>query len=80
MDGDGPLPLKKPKRPAAPRSLVNYLKGREVGARGRARLPGFDGELRGFAVRKLPELLRERELPLGMRILLKAEQSKLTND
>uniref|UniRef100_A0A8C6CZP3 DDB1 and CUL4 associated factor 12 like 2 n=1 Tax=Moschus moschiferus TaxID=68415 RepID=A0A8C6CZP3_MOSMO len=65
VDADGPLPPKKPKRPAARRSLVDYLKGREVAARVRAGLPGFDGELRGFAVRKLPELLRERELSLG---------------
>ncbi|KAB0372336.1 DDB1- and CUL4-associated factor 12-like protein 2 [Muntiacus reevesi] len=65
VDGHGPLPLKKPRRPAAQRSLVNYLKGREVGAPGRAGFPGFDSELRGLAVRKLPELLRERELSLG---------------
>lgn len=64
-DGDGPLLPKKPKRPAARRSLLHYLKGREVGARGRAGLPGFEGELRGYAVQKLPELLRERELALG---------------
>ncbi|KAF5919838.1 hypothetical protein HPG69_004293 [Diceros bicornis minor] len=64
-DGEGPLLLKRQKRPAARRSLVRYLKGREVGARGRAGLPGFEGELRSYAVRKLPELLRERELALG---------------
>ncbi|XP_031301001.2 DDB1- and CUL4-associated factor 12-like protein 2 [Camelus dromedarius] len=64
-DGDGPLPPKRQKRPAARRSLLHYLKGREVGARGRAGLPGFEGELRGYAVQKLPELLRERELALG---------------
>ncbi|XP_036696806.1 DDB1- and CUL4-associated factor 12-like protein 2 [Balaenoptera musculus] len=64
-DGEGPLPPKKPKRPAARRSLLHYLKGREVGARGRAGLPGLEGELRGYAVQKLPELLRERELALG---------------
>ncbi|XP_069320038.1 DDB1- and CUL4-associated factor 12-like protein 2 [Eulemur rufifrons] len=64
-DGEGPLPPKKQKRPATRRSLVHYLKGREVGARGRAGLPGFQGELRGYTVRRLPELLTERELALG---------------
>ncbi|KAI4554777.1 DDB1- and CUL4-associated factor 12-like protein 2 [Ovis aries] len=65
VHADGPQPPKKPKRMVLRRSLVNYLKGREVGAQGRAGLSGFDGELCGFAVRKLPELLRERELSLG---------------
>nr|XP_044620159.1 LOW QUALITY PROTEIN: DDB1- and CUL4-associated factor 12-like protein 2 [Equus asinus] len=62
---EGPLLLKKQRRPATRRSLVPYLKGREVGARGCAGLLGFEGELRGYAVQKLPELLRERELALG---------------
>ncbi|XP_045393904.1 DDB1- and CUL4-associated factor 12-like protein 2 [Lemur catta] len=64
-DAEGPLPPKKQKRQATRRSLVHYLKGREVGARGRAGLPGFEGELRGYTVRRLPVLLTERELPLG---------------
>ncbi|XP_008159037.2 DDB1- and CUL4-associated factor 12-like protein 2 [Eptesicus fuscus] len=64
--GEGPLLLpKKQKRPATRRSLVPYLMSREVGARGRAGFPGFEGRLRGYAVQKLPELLRERELALG---------------
>ena len=65
VHADGPQPPKKPKRTVVRRSLVDYLKGREVGARGRAGLSGFDSELHGLAVRKLPELLRERELSLG---------------
>ncbi|XP_032738270.1 DDB1- and CUL4-associated factor 12-like protein 2 [Lontra canadensis] len=64
-DAEGPLLPKKQKRPATRRSLVHYLKGREVGAWGGAGLSGSDGELRGCAVQKLPELLRERELTLG---------------
>ncbi|XP_012520297.1 PREDICTED: DDB1- and CUL4-associated factor 12-like protein 2 [Propithecus coquereli] len=64
-DGEGPLPPKKQKRPATRRSLVRYLKGREVGARGRAGPLGFEGELRGYAARRLPELLTERQLALG---------------
>ncbi|XP_012520296.1 PREDICTED: DDB1- and CUL4-associated factor 12-like protein 2 [Propithecus coquereli] len=64
-DGEGPLLPKKQKRPATRRSLVRYLKGREVGARGRAGLLGFEGELRGYTVRRLPELLTERQLALG---------------
>uniref|UniRef100_A0A8B9X2T6 DDB1- and CUL4-associated factor 12 beta-propeller domain-containing protein n=1 Tax=Bos mutus grunniens TaxID=30521 RepID=A0A8B9X2T6_BOSMU len=55
---NGPQPPKKPKRMVVRRSLVDYLRGREVGAPGRAGLSGFDSELHGFAVRKLPELLR----------------------
>ncbi|CAD7681480.1 unnamed protein product [Nyctereutes procyonoides] len=47
------------RRRATRRSLVHYLKGREVGARGGAGLSGSEGELRGYAVQKLPELLRE---------------------
>ena len=65
VHADGPQPPKKPKRMVVRRSLVDYLRGREVGAPGRAGLSGFDSELHGFAVRKLPELLRERELSLG---------------
>lgn len=64
-DGEGSLLPKKQKRQAARPSLVHYLKGREVGARGCAGLRSFEGELRGYAVQKLPELLRERELVLG---------------
>ena len=60
VHADGPQPPKKPKRMVVRRSLVDYLKGREVGARGRAGLSGFDSELHGLAVRKLPELLQER--------------------
>ncbi|KAG8509974.1 DDB1- and CUL4-associated factor 12-like protein 2 [Galemys pyrenaicus] len=63
-DGEGP-PQPRKRRPEACRSLVHYLRGREVGARGPAGLPGFEGQLRGYAVRKLPELLAERELTLG---------------
>ncbi|XP_036161981.1 DDB1- and CUL4-associated factor 12-like protein 2 [Myotis myotis] len=64
--GGGPLLLpKKRKRPVTRRSLVPYLMGREVGARGRAGFGSFEGRLRGYAVHKLPELLRERELALG---------------
>ncbi|CAD7681478.1 unnamed protein product [Nyctereutes procyonoides] len=59
-----PLPRMQRRR-ATRRSLVHYLKGREVGARGGAGLSGSEGELRGYAVQKLPELLRERELALG---------------
>uniref|UniRef100_A0A8I3QDD1 DDB1- and CUL4-associated factor 12 beta-propeller domain-containing protein n=1 Tax=Canis lupus familiaris TaxID=9615 RepID=A0A8I3QDD1_CANLF len=62
---EGPLLRKKQRRRATRRSLVQYLKGREVGARGGAGLRGSEGELRGYAVQKLPELLRERELALG---------------
>ncbi|XP_054432925.1 DDB1- and CUL4-associated factor 12-like protein 2 [Pteronotus mesoamericanus] len=64
-DGEGPWQPKRHKRSAMQRSLVHYLKGREVSAQGRAGLPGFEGELRGYAVQKLPGLLRERELALG---------------
>ncbi|KAI5942427.1 DDB1- and CUL4-associated factor 12-like protein 2 [Manis javanica] len=61
-DGGGPLP--KQKRRAARSSLVHYLKDREVGAGGAGRAV-FEGQLRAYAVQKLPELLRERELALG---------------
>ncbi|XP_007537082.1 DDB1- and CUL4-associated factor 12-like protein 2 [Erinaceus europaeus] len=64
-DREGPLLPKKQRRPTPRRSLVHYLKGREVGVRGCAGLPGIEGELRGYAVHRLPELLRERELALG---------------
>ncbi|KAM7044481.1 LOW QUALITY PROTEIN: DDB1- and CUL4-associated factor 12-like protein 2 [Molossus nigricans] len=64
-DGEGPLLPKKQKRLATQLSLVPYLKGREVSSRGHTGLPGFQGELRGYAVQKLPELLRERALALG---------------
>ncbi|KAM9181347.1 DDB1- and CUL4-associated factor 12-like protein 2 [Dugong dugon] len=63
--GEGLLLPKKQKRPAARRSLLRYLKGREVGARGCAGPRGFEGELRAYAVHKLPALLTERELALG---------------
>ncbi|KAK2496193.1 hypothetical protein MC885_009814 [Smutsia gigantea] len=63
-DGEEPLVPKKQKLRAARCSLVHYLKGREVGA-GDARHAGFEGQLRAYAVQKLPELLRERELALG---------------
>ncbi|GAB5584882.1 DDB1- and CUL4-associated factor 12-like protein 2 [Prionailurus viverrinus] len=64
-DAEGPLLPKKQKRPATRRSLVHYLMDREVGALGGAWLSGSKGELPGYAVQKLPELLRERELALG---------------
>lgn len=49
-DDEGPLVLKKQKRPATWHSLVHYLKGREVGARGCEGIPGFEGKLRGYTV------------------------------
>lgn len=64
-DGEGPLLPKKQTRQATRPSLVHYLKGREVGARSCAGLSSFEGELRGYAGQKLPELLRERQLALG---------------
>ncbi|XP_007537146.2 DDB1- and CUL4-associated factor 12-like protein 2 [Erinaceus europaeus] len=64
-DRSGPQLSKKQRRPTPRRSLVHYLKGREVGVRGGAGLQGIEGELRGYAVHRLPELLRERELALG---------------
>ncbi|KAM8752563.1 DDB1- and CUL4-associated factor 12-like protein 2 [Rhynchonycteris naso] len=64
-DRECPLLPKRQKRPATRRSLLHYLKGREVGVRGLAGLPGFTGKLRGYAVQKLPELLREHQLALG---------------
>ncbi|KAM5197035.1 LOW QUALITY PROTEIN: DDB1- and CUL4-associated factor 12-like protein 2 [Hipposideros larvatus] len=64
-DVEGLLLPKKQKRQATRPSLVHYLKGRKVVARGCAGLPSFEGELRGYAVQKLPELLLERELVLG---------------
>ncbi|XP_004468284.1 DDB1- and CUL4-associated factor 12-like protein 2 [Dasypus novemcinctus] len=65
VDGEGQLWSKKQKLPAARPSLVQYLKGREVGARDRSVFSDFEGKLRGYAVQKLPELLTERELSLG---------------
>ncbi|XP_053437147.1 DDB1- and CUL4-associated factor 12-like protein 2 [Nycticebus coucang] len=65
VDGEGPMLPKKQKRPEKRRSLAHYLRDREVGARGRAGLLGLEGELRGYAVRRLPELLTERQLALG---------------
>uniref|UniRef100_A0A8C0A858 DDB1- and CUL4-associated factor 12 beta-propeller domain-containing protein n=1 Tax=Bos mutus grunniens TaxID=30521 RepID=A0A8C0A858_BOSMU len=55
--------LPKPKRMVVRRSLVDYLRGRGGRARPRRALRP-DSELHA-AVRKLPELLRERELSLG---------------
>ncbi|XP_036299353.1 DDB1- and CUL4-associated factor 12-like protein 2 [Pipistrellus kuhlii] len=64
--GEGPQLLPKKQRLlAARRSLVPCLLGRSVGSRGRVGSPGFEGRLRGYAVQKLPELLRERPLALG---------------
>ncbi|XP_062040277.1 DDB1- and CUL4-associated factor 12-like protein 2 [Lepus europaeus] len=63
--GEGPLQPKKQRRPAPRRSLVHYLKDREVGAPGRAGLPGFERQLSSHAVRSLPEVLTERPLALG---------------
>ncbi|XP_052602955.1 LOW QUALITY PROTEIN: DDB1- and CUL4-associated factor 12-like protein 2 [Peromyscus californicus insignis] len=64
--GEGPLLLaKRPRRPVARRSLVHYLKGRALGAEGHPGLGGFEGDLRGYGVVRLPELLRERQLTLG---------------
>ncbi|XP_040856001.1 DDB1- and CUL4-associated factor 12-like protein 2 [Ochotona curzoniae] len=56
---------KKQKVPETRRSLVHYLKEREVGARERAVLSGFEGELSSHAVRSLPELLKEKPVVLG---------------
>lgn len=64
-NSEGPLLPKKQKRPATRCSLVHYLKGRELGAQSHEGLPSFEGELRAYAVRKLPELLRESQLALG---------------
>ncbi|XP_011856598.1 PREDICTED: DDB1- and CUL4-associated factor 12-like protein 1 [Mandrillus leucophaeus] len=64
-DGEGPLLLKRQRRPPTCRSMVHYLKVREVGGWGPAGLQGFDGEMRGYAVQRLPELLTERQLDLG---------------
>ncbi|XP_066212951.1 DDB1- and CUL4-associated factor 12-like protein 2 [Saccopteryx leptura] len=64
-DSQCPLLPKRQKRLATRRSLLLYLKGREVGVRGLAGLPGFTGKLRSYTVQKLPELLQERELALG---------------
>ncbi|XP_077001250.1 DDB1- and CUL4-associated factor 12-like protein 2 [Tamandua tetradactyla] len=77
-DGEGQLLPKKQKRSAGRHSVVHYLKGREVGAPGRAGLPGLEEELRGYAVQKLPELLTERELSLGS--LNKVFASQWLND
>ncbi|XP_003931155.2 DDB1- and CUL4-associated factor 12-like protein 2 [Saimiri boliviensis] len=64
-DGEGSLLPKRQRRPLTRLSVVHYLKGREVGARGSAGLQGFESELRGYAVQRLPELLTERQLDLG---------------
>ncbi|KAK2083805.1 hypothetical protein P7K49_039041 [Saguinus oedipus] len=64
-DGEGPLLPKRERRPATRRSVVHYLKCREVGRWGPAGLPGFESELRGYTVQRLPELLTERQLNLG---------------
>uniref|UniRef100_A0A8C5KZK9 DDB1- and CUL4-associated factor 12-like protein 2 n=2 Tax=Jaculus jaculus TaxID=51337 RepID=A0A8C5KZK9_JACJA len=60
--GEGPRLPKRQRRPVARRSLVHYLNGR---AQGHAGLPGFESELRGYAILRLPELLQERQLALG---------------
>ncbi|XP_058514600.1 DDB1- and CUL4-associated factor 12-like protein 2 [Ochotona princeps] len=64
-DGEGRLLPKKQRVPATRHSLVHYLKEREVGARERAVLSGFEGELSSHAVRSLPELLKEKPVVLG---------------
>ncbi|KAM6143428.1 DDB1- and CUL4-associated factor 12-like protein 2 [Erethizon dorsatum] len=63
--GEGILLPKKQKGLAERRSVVYYLKSREVCAGGCANLLGFEGELRSYAVQRLPELLTERQLALG---------------
>ncbi|XP_012331815.1 DDB1- and CUL4-associated factor 12-like protein 2 [Aotus nancymaae] len=64
-DEKGPLLPKRQRRPVTLPSVVHYLKGREVGRWGPAGLQGFESELRGYAVQRLPELLTERQLDLG---------------
>ena len=59
------LLTKRPRRPVAHLSMVNYLKGRALGADGHPGLAGFEGDLRSYGVLRLPELLRERQLTLG---------------
>ncbi|XP_055963726.1 DDB1- and CUL4-associated factor 12-like protein 2 [Sorex fumeus] len=63
--GAGQLVPSKQRPPAPSRSLVRYLLAREVGLRARPGRRGAEGELGGYAVHKLPELLTERELALG---------------
>ncbi|EHB08625.1 WD repeat-containing protein 40C [Heterocephalus glaber] len=63
--GEGLLLPKKQKGLAERRSVVHYLKGREVCAGGCANLRAFEGKLRTYAVHRLPELLTERQLALG---------------
>ncbi|XP_048191271.1 DDB1- and CUL4-associated factor 12-like protein 2 [Perognathus longimembris pacificus] len=63
--GDGPVVAKLQKRQAVRRSLVYYLKQREVSAWSLAKVQGFQGDMRGYVVQRLPEMLRERQLFLG---------------
>nr|XP_002720444.3 DDB1- and CUL4-associated factor 12-like protein 2 [Oryctolagus cuniculus] len=64
-DGEGPQLPKTQRRPATRRSLVHYLKDREVGMRGSAGIPGFERQLSCHVVRGLPRMLTERPLALG---------------
>ncbi|XP_006885167.1 PREDICTED: DDB1- and CUL4-associated factor 12-like protein 2-like [Elephantulus edwardii] len=64
--GAGTQIAKKQRRQGARRSLVHYLKDRELGARGGYGGPQrFEDELRINAVHQLPALLQEHELNLG---------------
>ncbi|KFO21961.1 DDB1- and CUL4-associated factor 12-like protein 2 [Fukomys damarensis] len=63
--GEGLGMSKKQKGLAESRSVVHYLKGRELCAGGCPNLRSFEVELRAYAVQKLPELLTERQLSLG---------------
>ncbi|XP_077000940.1 DDB1- and CUL4-associated factor 12-like protein 2 [Tamandua tetradactyla] len=64
-DGEGQLLPTKRKLRAAQHSVVHYLKSREVGMQGSGRLPGLGSEVQSYAVRKLPQLLKEHELYVG---------------
>ncbi|XP_069895417.1 DDB1- and CUL4-associated factor 12-like protein 2 [Dipodomys merriami] len=59
--GERPVVAKRQKRLEVRRSLVHYLKYREVGAK----VQGFQGGMCGYVVQRLPEMLRERQLFLG---------------
>ncbi|XP_042538387.1 DDB1- and CUL4-associated factor 12-like protein 2 [Dipodomys spectabilis] len=63
--GEGLVVAKRQKRQEVRRSLVHYLKHREVGARGFAKVQGFEGSMSGYVVQRLPEMLREHQLFLG---------------
>lgn len=46
------------------RLLVHYLTGHEMGAQNHVKRPSIQGELRGYALQKLPGLFGKRELVL----------------